>query len=180
MRRILCLILAIVLLITSMPLAFSDDGLFEPMGGDPIFTRLADPEILPASTGRGVAFSSDGTYMAVAHATTPYVTIYKRSGYIFTKLTNPLTLPTGQGNGIAFSPDGTYLAVAHTTAPNLTIYKRSGDEDRIADYQDASIFVSHFSEEGYLPGESPSDINEDGIIDYIDASIFVRHFSEIY
>ena len=68
-----------------------------------------------------------GVYLAVAHATTPFITIYKRSGDTFTKLDNPATLPTGQGWGCAFSTDGVYLAVAHATTPWVTIYKRSGD-----------------------------------------------------
>ena len=65
--------------------------------------------------------------MAVAHAGSPYITIYKRSGDTFTKVSDPSTLPTGPGNGCAFSPDGTYLVVAHYTSPYITIYKRSGD-----------------------------------------------------
>jgi hypothetical protein len=42
--------------------------------------------------------------MAVAHATSPFVTIYKRSGDTFTKLANPATLPTNFGYGVAFYP----------------------------------------------------------------------------
>ena len=42
-----------------------------------------------------VAFSSDDTYMAVAHQNSPFITIYKRSGDTFTKLADPATLPTG-------------------------------------------------------------------------------------
>ena len=50
---------------------------------DPIYVdlatpaKLADPATLPAGIGRGVAFSADGVYMTIAHATTPFVTIYK-------------------------------------------------------------------------------------------------------
>ena len=65
--------------------------------------------------------------MAVAHATSPFVTIYKRSGDTFTKLANPATLPPSTGYGVAFSADGTYMAVAHFITPFVTIYKRSGD-----------------------------------------------------
>ena len=90
-------------------------------------TKLTNPATLPASTGRGVAFSADGVYMAVAHNITPYITIYKRSVDTFTKLTNPATLPTDTGVGVAFSADGVYMAVAHGTSPYITIYKRSGD-----------------------------------------------------
>jgi lipopolysaccharide export system protein LptC len=65
--------------------------------------------------------------MAVAHFTSPFITIYKRSGDTFTKLANPATLPASTGNGVAFSSDDTYMAVAHSTSPFITIYKRSGD-----------------------------------------------------
>ena len=50
-------------------------------------------------------FSSSGTAlsttMAVAHATSPYVTIYNTSDW--SKVTNPSTLPAGTGNGVAFN-----------------------------------------------------------------------------
>ena len=41
------------------------------------FTKLTNPATLPASTGLGVAFSSDDTYMSVADVSSPYITIYK-------------------------------------------------------------------------------------------------------
>ena len=89
--------------------------------------KLSDPATLPAGTGNGTAFSPDGTYLSVAHISSPFVTIYKRSGDVFTKLANPAALPANQGTGTAFSPDGTYLSVAHRDSPFVTIYKRSGD-----------------------------------------------------
>ena len=98
---------------------------FSEWGGEKV--KLSNPSTLPAGTGWGCAFSPDGAYLAVAHSTSPYLTIYKRSGDTFTKLANPSTRPAGTGVGCAFSPDGAYLAVAHNTSPYLTIYKRSGD-----------------------------------------------------
>ena len=88
--------------------------------------KLAFTEI-PPGTGQGCAFSSDSIYLAVAHTTSPYITIYKRSGDTFSKLPDPADLPTGDGRQCAFSSDNTYLAVAHSTSPRITIYKRSGD-----------------------------------------------------
>ena len=73
--------------------------------------------------GYGVSFSSDDTYLAVAH-TSPFLTVYKRSGDTFTKLTG--IEHQQEGGGVSFSSDDTYLAVAHTS-PFLTVYKRSGD-----------------------------------------------------
>ena len=66
-------------------------------------------------------------YLSVAHLSSPYITIYKRSGDTFTKLSDPSSLPAGDGSGCAFSPDGAYLAVSHANSPYITIYKRSGD-----------------------------------------------------
>jgi len=94
-------------------------------------TKLADPATLPTGIGWGVAFSPNGDYLAVAHPTTPFITIYKRSGDTFTKLANPATLPTYTGYAVAWDPTGTYLAWGggRTPSPNpcLIIYKRSGD-----------------------------------------------------
>ena len=79
-----------------------------------------------SGTGRSFAFSLDGTYLAVAHNNSPYITVYKRDGDSFTKLSALEALPS-VGYGCAFSPDGTYLAVAHSNSPYLTVYKRDGD-----------------------------------------------------
>jgi len=80
----------------------------------------------PEGIGRGCAFSYDGTYLAVAHDTSPYITVYKRTGDAFAKV-SALIAPEGGANGCAFSYDGTYLAVAHDTSPYITVYKRTGD-----------------------------------------------------
>ena len=46
---------------------------------------------------------SVGTYLSIAHATSPYVTTYKRAGDVLTKLADPATLPTGTGYGASWS-----------------------------------------------------------------------------
>jgi hypothetical protein len=46
-------------------------------------------------------------FLAVAHETSPYVTIYGQDANDFTKLANPAALPTETGNGVAFRADGT-------------------------------------------------------------------------
>ena len=66
-------------------------------------------------------------FLAVAHNTSPFVTIYGQDVDTFTKLADLAVLPTGTGYGVAFSADGTYMAVAHGASPYITIYKRSGD-----------------------------------------------------
>ena len=87
------------------------------------FTKLTDPAALPAGPGLGAAFDPTSTYLTIAHLTTPFVTIYKRSGDTFTKLANPAALPAGTGRGAAFDLTNTYLAIAHDTTPFVTIYK---------------------------------------------------------
>src|SRR5690606_5301938 len=86
------------------------------------FTKLSDPSTLPTSTVHGIAFDPTGTYLAVAHFDSPYITIYKRSGDTFTKLSDPSTLPAGIGRGVVFDPTGAYLTVVHHDSPYITIY----------------------------------------------------------
>ena len=88
---------------------------------------MSNPDVLPTGHGHGCSFSQDTNYLAVAHATTPFITIYKRSEDSFTKLSNPDVLPTGYGNGCSFSQDTNYLAISHNSSPYVTIYKRLGD-----------------------------------------------------
>ena len=76
-------------------------------------------------TGNNCSFSPDSMYLAVAHDTSPNITVYKRSGDTFTKLS--ALSSTGTGRGCSFSHDGTYLAVTSSISPYAIIYKRSGD-----------------------------------------------------
>jgi hypothetical protein len=74
-----------------------------------------------------VAFSPDGSAIAVAHGTTPFITAYPWSSSGFgTKFANPATLPAGGGLGVSFSLNGSALAVAHSTTPFVTAYPWSG------------------------------------------------------
>ena len=50
----------------------------------------------------------ENNYLAVAHNTSPFVTIYSRSGDTFTKLPNPAALPTGIGYGVGFYPSSQF------------------------------------------------------------------------
>jgi hypothetical protein len=90
--------------------------------------KVANPATLPASTGRGAAISPDDLTLAVAHDTTPFVTIYRRTAADaddWLKVANPATLPASHGFDCVISPDGLTLAVAHTTTPFVTIYRRT-------------------------------------------------------
>lgn len=87
-------------------------------------TKLPTPDVPIPSLGRGVAFSPDDAYLAVAHTVSPRVTIYSRSGDDFTKVPDPTTLPPAGAECVAFSHDSIYLAVGHVASPYLTIYKK--------------------------------------------------------
>lgn len=89
--------------------------------------RIADPDVQPPGSPSGVALSSDGTYLASSHSSSPYMAIYKRVGDTVTKLTNPVTTPPNDSFCVGFSSDDTYLAYGHSSSPFITIYKRSGD-----------------------------------------------------
>jgi len=74
------------------------------INGSGFGTKYADPGTLPTGNGTGVAFSPSGADIAVAHSTSPFISVYPWSGSGFgTKYANPGTLPTSTGNGVAFN-----------------------------------------------------------------------------
>lgn len=81
----------------------------------------------PSNLG-GISFSSDGSYVAISHSTSPNFSVYSRTGDTWTKLANPAVLPNGNGVGCAMTADGVYIAVTQNvgSAPNLLWYQRSG------------------------------------------------------
>jgi hypothetical protein len=86
--------------------------------------------VLPTGITQGCTFSPDGRYLAVAHATYPYITIYRRQGNSWVKTTNPVALPAALAYECGFSDDSEYLAVVNDTpTPCGYIYKRTGSID---------------------------------------------------
>lgn len=75
----------------------------------------------PASPVNGLAFSPGGQYLAVAHATAPFMSMLD-STLSWGALAPPAITPTGSANAVAWSPDGSRLAVGHAVSPYLTIY----------------------------------------------------------
>ena len=53
---------------------------------------------------RAAAGGGGGSDIAVAHDTSPYISVYPWSSGFGTKYANPATLPTGNGYGVAFNP----------------------------------------------------------------------------
>lgn len=92
----------------------------------PSFTKLTDPSTLPAGIGNSVSWSPSSLFLAVGHATTPFLSVYQRAAGVLTKIADPSSLPNGIVKGSAWSPDGQYLACAMDTTPFLAIYSLSG------------------------------------------------------
>lgn len=81
----------------------------------------------PTGTVLDVAWSPNGEFVACAHSSSPYITVYQKQGTSLVKLTNPATLPTSTANSVAWSPNGEFLAVGHDfSTRSLSIYQRSG------------------------------------------------------
>lgn len=89
-------------------------------------SKLSNPGTLPAAAANDAKWSPDGRFLAVGHATTPFVTIYERAGGNLNKLPNPVTLPPNTVHGLAWSPNGDFLICTHTGSPFITIYQRQG------------------------------------------------------
>ena len=108
-------------------------------------TKYSNPGTLPTNTGYGtgygVAFSPDGSAIAIAHYSTPYISAYPWSSSGFgTKYSDPGTLPPSTGCGVAFSPDGSAIAIAHSSSPYVSAYPWS-----------SSGFGTKYSNPGTLP-----------------------------
>lgn len=73
--------------------------------------KLSNPATLPTGNGQDAAWSPNGRYMAIAHTTSPYITVYDFVTNSPVKLSNPGTLPSSNCLSCAWSPDSRFLAV---------------------------------------------------------------------
>jgi hypothetical protein len=107
-------------------------------------TQYANPTELPPSTPNKIEFDRNGTALAIATTSSPFVSVYVFTlGGFSTKYANPATLPAGGGNGVAFnrtsrgvnSSGSTAIAVAHNNSPFMSAYTWSvfGFGTRFAD-----------------------------------------------
>jgi WD40 repeat protein len=86
---------------------------------------FANPGALPAGAAQCLDVHPLGAWVAVGHATTPFMSVYPfDAGNSFgTKLTSPGTVPANEVVGIAFSPLGDYLAaICVTTIPYIQVW----------------------------------------------------------
>ena len=108
---------------SSYPALYAELGLIpDVVPGD----KMSAPATLPTDAANGCSWDASGTYLAVVNSTSPYITVYERSGSTLTKIANPATLPTGAAYGCSWDSSGTYLAVVNSTSPYITVYQRSG------------------------------------------------------
>lgn len=85
---------------------------------------FSNPGVLPTGAARMCAWHPSNLFVAVAHTTTPFMSIYPIStGYGFgTKLTNPVSLPPGNLTGICFAPTGDYILTLSATTPYVGVW----------------------------------------------------------
>ena len=88
---------------------------------------LTNPVTLPTNLGQSCSWSPNGEYLAIAHITSPNITIYKRTGVELVKLADPATLPGSTATSVSWSSDSQFLSVTEVNSPYINIYQRSGD-----------------------------------------------------
>jgi WD40 repeat protein len=85
----------------------------------------------PAGTSYGVAFANLSKICAVAHDTTPYISLYlstwSSKAFNYVNISQPAPLP-GTAYACAFSKDDRYFAVAHAASPYISVYNMTWGE----------------------------------------------------
>jgi len=89
-----------------------------------VWARLTPPVTSAPAEVNFLSASSDMSYIAAVHATSPYITVYSRSGDTFTKMSDPATLPTTTGVHCSISDDGLWMAAV--SSAEIRLYKRVG------------------------------------------------------
>lgn len=90
--------------------------------GSSTITKLTDPATIPTGIAYGCAWNPAGTVLAVRHATSPFLSVYTRSGDTLTKVANPATLPVAPligsqitAKGVTWNASGDRLMITGTT-----------------------------------------------------------------
>jgi len=73
-------------------------------------SKFSDPASLPAGGGQSVIWNAAGDTIAIAHTTTPFVTVYPWSSGFGTKYADPSTPPAGNATDVAFHPNSNAIA----------------------------------------------------------------------
>lgn len=88
-------------------------------------SKLTDPSVWPTGLSRKPGYSPNGTWLAIPHETSPYITIYELA--TMNKIADPAILPTGTMVGANFSPDSSMLAIVGGSGAGsaLVVYNTS-------------------------------------------------------
>ena len=76
---------------------------------------LADTNTNVPGAAKGLCFSPDGKYLAVAHSTSPYFTLLNHTTAGSLSFAASVILAANDGYCVDFSPDGKYIAVGHNS-----------------------------------------------------------------
>ena len=128
--------------------------------GGTVGDKASNPATLPTGIGYSVDWLKENTTgitnLAVAHATSPFVTVYPfttnagAAGTFGAKIANPSTLPTGTPTSVGFHPNDDSLFVGHATDPFVTAYNFTGTSDD--DYR-VYRYMANF-DTSYLPDDA--------------------------
>lgn len=97
------------------------DGPIGPILGQ----RAANAATLPTGAAMSCDWSPNEDYLAVAHTTTPFVSVYPFIAptlAIGAKITNPGSVPAGNGTAVAWSKLGDAIVVGCATTPFVASY----------------------------------------------------------
>ena len=133
--------------------------------GGTVGDKASPPGDLPDGIGYDVAWLNYNvtglTNLAVAHAITPFVSIYPFTtdaaapGTFGTKLGDPSTPPTGTASSVGFHPNDDTVFVGHATDPFVTAYNFTGVNDD--DYR-VYRYMANF-DTSYLPDDATGNIS---------------------
>jgi hypothetical protein len=109
---------------------------------------LVGTQTLPGAA-RSVAWAPDGSAIAIAHTTTPFVSVYRWTSSGFqSQFAAPGTLPTGNARAVVWHPSGGAIAVAHTTSPFVSAYP----------WDPTTGFGTKYANPATLPGANSVDV----------------------
>jgi WD40 repeat protein len=86
------------------------------------WTTITGIPSLGSVSGRSLAFSPDGTKLAVGYSVAPFFTVYNTSDWSVVSGTPVMPF---QARSLAFSPNGSFLALALDGSPGLTVLNTS-------------------------------------------------------
>ena len=97
---------------------------------DDTFTKLDNPDVLPAGTVEGCTFSPGQDLLVVCTTNSPYLRVYDfdpdQGG--MTRVPDSVNVaPSSTSHEVRFSSDSRFMAVAHDSSPFVTIYRRTGN-----------------------------------------------------